>query len=101
VAAIVIRGNARVTWLTGLASVRAKACGMARRATAYAAAAVMVCAVGVALLQLAAQILSFSTPIAVTGLTVIAAALLTSLRRHRRTRARHRYGPANPHRVQR
>ena len=100
-AAIIIRENARTTWLTGPASLRAKACDMARRATAYAAAAVMVCAVGVALLQLAAQILSFSTPIAVTGLTVIAAALLTSLRRHLRAQARHRYGPANPHRAQR
>ena len=100
-AAVVIRENARVTWLAGLASLRAKACVMARRATGYAAAVVMVSAVGVAVLQLAAQILSFSTPIAVTGLTVMAATLLTSLRRHLRTRARHRYGPANPHRVRR
>ena len=100
-AAIVIRGNARPTWLTGLASLRAKACGMARRTTACAAAAVMVCAVGAALLQLAAQILSFSAPIAVTGLTVMAAALLNLLRRRLRTEARHRYGPANPHSVQR
>ena len=34
----------------------------------------MVGAVGAALLQLAAQILSFSAPIAVTGITVMAAA---------------------------
>lgn len=67
---------------------------MARRATACAAAAVMVCAVGAALLQLAAQILSFPVPVAVTGLTVMAAAFLNSLRRHLRTRARHRDGPA-------
>ena len=90
-AAIVIRGNARLTWLTGLASLRAKAWDMARRATAYAAAAVLACAVGAALLQLAAQILSFSAPIAATGLTVMAAALLNSLRRHLRTRARPRH----------
>lgn len=100
-AAIVIRGNARGTWLTCLASLRAKGCEMARRATAYAAAAVVVCAVGAALLQLAAQILSFSAPIAVTGLTVMAAALLNSLRRHLRAQARHRYGRTNPHGVQR
>ncbi len=74
---------------------------MAQRATAYVAAAVLACAVGAALLQLAAQILSFSAPIAVTGLTVMAAALLNSLRRHLRTQARHRYGPANPNGVQR
>jgi hypothetical protein len=68
---------------------------MVRRATAGAAAAVMVCAAGAALLQLAAQILSFPVPIAVTGLTVMAAALLNSLRLHLRTQARHRDGPAN------
>ncbi len=50
-AAIVIRGNARVTWLTGLASLRAKACDMAQRATACLAAAVLACAVGAGLLQ--------------------------------------------------
>ena len=47
---------------------------------ACAAAAVMVCAVGAALLQLVAQMLSFSAPIAITGITVMAAALLHSLR---------------------
>jgi formate hydrogenlyase subunit 4 len=40
-----------------------------------------------------AQMLSFSAPIAVTGITVVAAALLNSLRRHLRTRVRHRCGP--------
>ncbi len=100
-AAIVIRGNARVTWLTGLASLPAKACDMAQRATACVAAAVLACAVGAALFQLAAQILSFCAPIAVTGLTVMAAALLNSLRRHLRTQAKHRCGPANPNGVQR
>jgi hypothetical protein len=80
-AAIVIRGTVRAAWLTGLASLRARACDMARRATACAAAAVMVCAVGAALVQLAAQILSFSAPIAVTGITVMTAAVLNVLRR--------------------
>jgi hypothetical protein len=37
--------------------------------------------------------LSFPAPIAVTGITVMAAALLNSLRRLLRTRAGHRYGP--------
>ncbi|HYB16871.1 MAG TPA: hypothetical protein VEF71_15545 [Streptosporangiaceae bacterium] len=95
-AVIVTRGNARVTWLTGLASLRSRACGMARRAAACAATAILVCAVGAALLQLAAQILSLSAPIAVTGLTVMAAALLNSLRRHLRAQASRRHGPANP-----
>jgi len=80
-AAIGIRGTARVAWLTGLTSLRARAWDMARRATGYVAAGVMVCAVGAALLQLAAEILSFSAPIAVTGITVMTAALLNSLRR--------------------
>lgn len=99
--AIVIRGNARVRWLTGLASWRARACDVAKRVTAYVAAAVMACAVGAAVLQLAAQILSFSAPIAITGLTVLAVALFSSLRRHLSIHTRHRYGPANPPRVQR
>jgi len=94
-AGIVIRENATVTWLTGTAGLRAKACEMVKRGTAYAAAAVMICAVGAALLQLVGQILSFPTPIAVTVITLIAAALLNSLRRHLRTQARHRYGPRN------
>ena len=69
---------------------------MARRATAYAAAAVMACAVGAALLQLAAQILSLPAPMAATGITVMTAALLHSLRRLLRTRARHRDGRPGP-----
>ena len=98
-AAIVIKGNARVTWPAGPAGLPARARETARRATAGAAAAVMVCAVGAALLQLAAQILGFPVPIAVTGLTVMTAALLSSLRRHLRTQARHRDGPGEPHSV--
>ena len=60
---------------------------MARRAMAGAAAAVMVCALGAALLQLVDQMLSFPAPIAVTGITVMAAALIKALRQataHRR-----------------
>ena len=45
------------------------------------AAAVMVCAVGAALLQLVVQLLGFPAPVAVTGITVLAVALLSSLRR--------------------
>ena len=92
-AAIVIRGHAKARWLTGLASLRAKASGVVRRAMAWAAAAVMVGAVGAALLQLVAQMLSFPAPIAVTAMTLMAVALLHSLRRHQRTQARHRFGP--------
>jgi len=100
-AAIVIRDNAKATWLTGMAGVRAKACDMVQRVMAYAAATIMICAVGAALLQLAAQILSFPAPIAVTAITLMAAALLNSLRRHLRTQARHRPGPGNPQSLQR
>ena len=80
-AVIVIRGNAKATGLTGLASLRSRASGVVRRAIACAAAAVMVCAVGAALLQLVDQMLSFPAPIAVTGITVMAAALVKALRR--------------------
>ena len=58
-AVIVTRGKARAAWLPGLASVCARARDMARRALACAAAAVMIGAVGAALLQLAAEIVSF------------------------------------------
>jgi energy-coupling factor transporter ATP-binding protein EcfA2 len=91
-AAIVIRDNAKATWLTGLAGVRAKACDMIQRAMACAAATILICAVAAALVQLAAELLSFPAPIAVTAMTLMAAALLNSLRRHLRTSARHRSG---------
>jgi membrane protein implicated in regulation of membrane protease activity len=100
-AAIVIRENAKATWVPGMASARAKACDMVRQAVDYAAAAVMICAVGAALLQLAVQIASFPVPVAVTGFTLIAVTLFQSLRRHRRARARHRHGSGTPHGVQR
>ena len=99
--AIVIRDNATATWLTGLASVRAKACDMGHRAMACAAAAILICAVAAALVQLAAELFSFSAPIAVIAMTLMAAALLHSLRRHLRTSARHRSGLGNPHNLQR
>jgi hypothetical protein len=95
--AIVIRANAAATWLAGLAGVRAKARDMGRRAMACAAAAILICAVAAALAQLAAELLSFPAPIAVSAMTLMAAALLTSLCRQLRASARHRSGPGNPH----
>jgi hypothetical protein len=100
-AAIVIRQNAKAAWLTGIAGVRTKAREMVRRAMDCAAATVLICAVGAALLQLVAELLSFPAPIAVTAITVIAAVLLNSLRRRIRTRPGHWYGPGNPHSAQR
>ena len=94
-AVIVIRGTARAAWLTGLAGVCARARDMARRAMACAAAAVMICAVGAALLQLALEIVSFPAPIAAAGMTVITAALLNQLCRCLCAQARHRNGPAS------
>ena len=100
-AAIVIRDNATATWLSGLAGMRATACGMGQRAVACAAATILTCAVAAALVQLAGELVTFPAPIAVTAMTLMAAALLTSLCRHRRTPARHRSGPGNPHSLQR
>jgi hypothetical protein len=92
-ATIVIRHNAKATWPAGTAGVRAKTREIAQRAMGYAAAAVMICAVGAALFQLAAQVLSFPAPVAATAMTLMAAVLLNSLRRHLRTQARRRHGP--------
>jgi hypothetical protein len=86
-AAVVIRENAKATWLAGIATLRAKACHIVQRGMAYAAATVLICAVGAALLQLVVQILSFSVPIAATAITLMAAALLHSLLGHLRTQA--------------
>jgi hypothetical protein len=97
ITAIVIRDNAKPTWLAGLAGVRRRARDMVQRAMACAAAAILICAVAAALAQLAAEFLSFPAPIAVTAMTLMAAALLDSLCRHLRTSARHRSGPGNPH----
>jgi hypothetical protein len=92
-AAIVIRKNAKATGLAGLAGVRAKACDLGQRGLAYVAATVMICAVGAALLQLVAQILSFPTPIAVTAIALIAATTLNWLRHHLR------HGRSRPQRL--
>ena len=92
-AAIVVKDNANATWLLpGIAGVRAKMRGMVQRAVGYAAAAVMICAVGAALFQLGVQIASFPAPVAVTAFTLFAVALFRSLRRHRALNAR--YGRA-------
>jgi hypothetical protein len=95
-AAIVIRHNAKAAWLTGIAGVRAKARDMVRRAMDRAAAAVLLCAVGAALLRLVAELLSFPAPIAMTAITAIAVALLNSLRRHILTKSGHWCSPGHP-----
>jgi hypothetical protein len=70
---------------------------MLQRGLAYAAAAVMIVAVGMALFQLATQILSFSSPVVIVVATLVAAALLHSLRRRLRSSAANRSGPRRPH----
>jgi hypothetical protein len=95
-AAIIIRQNAKAAWLTGIAGVHAKAREMVRRAMDRAAAAVLICAVGAALLQLVAELLSLPAPIAASAITVIAVALLNSLRRHILTRPGHWRSPGSP-----
>lgn len=100
-AVVIISQNAKAAWLNGIAGVRAKAREMARRAMDCAAAAVLICAVGAALLQLVAELLSFPAPIAVTAITVIAAALLNSLRRCILTQSGYWLSPGNLHRIQR
>ena len=99
--AVVSTERAKATWLTGLAGVRAKACDTVQRAMACAAATILICAVAAALVQLAAELLSFPAPIVVTAMTLMAAALLNWLCRHLRMSARHRSGPGNPHSLQR
>jgi hypothetical protein len=100
-AAIVSRHNPKPTWPTGLAGVRATARGTVQRTMAWVGAAIMLGAVGAALLQVAVQLASFPAPIAVPAITLLAAALLNSLRRHLRTRAGHRSGAGHPHSLQR
>ena len=89
-AAIVVRENAKAVWLTGTVGVRVTPRGTVRRVMDCAAAFVLVCAVGAALVQLAAELVGLPAPIAVTAITVMAAALLHSLRRHLRIRPGHR-----------
>jgi hypothetical protein len=101
-AAIVVSYSAKAPWLTGVAGLCAKVRDMARRALGYAAATVLICAVGAAVAQLVVEILSFPAPIASTAITLIAVALLNSPRQHLDTQPGHGYGPAgNPRSVQR
>jgi membrane protein implicated in regulation of membrane protease activity len=74
---------------------------MLQRGLFCAAAAVMVIAIGAALVQLAVLILGFSSPIAITVITLLAVILLNSLRRRLRPASRHRFGPRNPHGIHR
>ena len=74
---------------------------MLQRGLACAAATVMICAIGMALFQVAVLILGFSSPVAVTVITLVAIVLLNSLRRRIRTMTRHRFGPHKPHGVHR
>jgi hypothetical protein len=66
---------------------------MLQRGLDYAAGTVMICAVCAALLLLAAEILSFSPPVADAAATLGGAVLLNSLRRRLRTVTKHRSGP--------
>jgi hypothetical protein len=54
---------------------------MLQRGLFGAAAAIMVCAIGAAVLQLAVLILGMSSPVAITVITLVALVLLNSLRR--------------------
>lgn len=68
---------------------------MFQRGLFCAAAAVMVCAIGAAVLQLAVLILGMSSPVAITVIILVALVLLNSLRRRIRATTRHRFGPRN------
>ena len=70
---------------------------MLQRGLAHVAATVMIAAVGIALFQLATQILSFSSPVVIVVATLVAAVLLHALRRRLRSMARQRSGPRHPH----
>ena len=74
---------------------------MLQRGLFCAAAAVMACAIGAAVLQLAVLILGMSSPVAITVITLVALAGLNSLRRRLRAATRHRFGPRNPHGIHR
>jgi len=79
--------------------VRATASRLVQRATAGAAATILTCAVGAALLQLAAEILSFPAPIAIPAMTLMTAVLLNSLRRHLRGGRVHQGPSSSRHRL--
>jgi membrane protein implicated in regulation of membrane protease activity len=74
---------------------------MLQRGVAYAAAAVMISAICAALFQLGVLILSFSSPVAITVITLVTLILLNSLRRRMRSTTKHRFGPRHPHGIQR
>jgi hypothetical protein len=63
---------------------------MLQRGLYYAAGTVIICAIGSALLQLAVQILSLSSPLAdAAAILAAAAVLVNSLRRRMRIAAKH------------
>jgi membrane protein implicated in regulation of membrane protease activity len=74
---------------------------MLQRGLACAAATVMISAIGMALFQVAVLILAFSSPVAITVITLVAIVLLNSLRRRIRAMTGHRLGPHKPHSVHR
>ena len=87
-AAIMIGAHARATWRASVAAARAKAYQRAQRGVECAAAAILICAAGAALAELAAEMLSICVPAGAAALTVLAAAVLRSLRRARTVRTR-------------
>jgi membrane protein implicated in regulation of membrane protease activity len=74
---------------------------MLQRGLACAAATVMISAIGMTMFQVAVLILGFSSPVAVTVITLVAIVVLNSLRRRIRAMTRHRLGPHKPHSVHR
>jgi hypothetical protein len=74
---------------------------MLQRGLACAAATVMISAIVMAMFQVAVLILGFSSPVAVTVITLVAIVGLNSLRRRIRVMTRHRLGPHKPHSVRR
>lgn len=69
---------------------------MLQRGLACVAAAVMACAIGAALLQLAILVLGLSSPVAITVICLAVVIGLNSLRRRVRSAARNRFSPRNP-----
>jgi membrane protein implicated in regulation of membrane protease activity len=74
---------------------------MLQRGLFGVAAAVMICAIGAAMVQLAVLILGMSSPVAITVITLVALVLINSLRRRLRATSRNRFGPRNPHSIHR
>ena len=85
-AAITIR-TARAAKGTAVPRWPTRAPGLARRAADRVAAAVLVLAVAAAVLQLAAELLSWPVPGAIIAVTVLAIMLRRGLRRRRRAPA--------------